>query len=84
MQDNTLYDIRREKGMSSGLKRREAVKVLTLTAYRDVSSKWCYWFRCTSVKKVPRKIVARILFEESVRLLLSPSRGIPPSSRVTK
>ena len=84
MDDNTLYDIVREKGILRGPKRREAVRVNTLTAFRGVSSKWCYWFRCTSAKKVPRKIVARILSEESVRPLLSPSRGIPPSSRVTR
>src|SRR5258708_8047277 len=60
MDDNTLYDILREKGMLKGPKRREAVRINTLTAFGGVSSKWCCWFRCTSAKKVPRKIVARL------------------------
>jgi hypothetical protein len=68
MDDNALYDILREKGMLRGPKRREAVRINTLTAFRGVSSKWCYWLRCTSAKKVPRKIVARILSEESVQI----------------
>ena len=52
------HDILREKGMLKGPKRREAVRINTLTAFGGVSSKWCYWFRCTGAKKVPRKIAA--------------------------